>query len=125
MWDKLAFAVGGLIVAGGSAFVAWWAYKQWKNGLRDEICGWLRARPNITLCRVFLSLVNSFDEALARGESEFRCRVLGETAQGRLMNVTERRMTQDEMRAAGLLSDSGVKDEVEIFSTEELAAMTA
>ena len=125
MWDKLLCAVGGLVVAGGGAFVAWWAYKQWKNGLRDEICGWLRARPNITLCRVFLSLVNSFDEALARGESEFRCRVLGETAQGRLMNVTERRMTQTEMRSAGLLSDSGVKDEVEIFSTEELAAMTA
>ncbi|MBR4834973.1 MAG: hypothetical protein IKU86_11690 [Thermoguttaceae bacterium] len=125
MWDKVLETTATAVAVAGAAFVGWWGYKQWKNGLHDEICDWLRARPNVKLSRVVLRLVDSLDEAMTRGEGMFRCAVLGETARGQLTMITEKKVTAAQMRSAGLSIDSGKQNEVELFSDKDLAKMTA
>ncbi len=127
MYDKVFVGVAALASAVAVGAVAWWAYKKWKNGVRDEVRAWLEARPNVHLRSVSLRVVDALDELATRSEGFVRCKLIGKTEQGGECQIGDiKRLTAEEMRNAGMLTDSGLTREKEILSDNEvLTLMTA
>ncbi|MBR2005038.1 MAG: hypothetical protein IJ991_12765 [Thermoguttaceae bacterium] len=127
MYDNIFVAAAALAGAAAVGAVAWRAYKKWKNGVRDEVRAWLQTRPNVRLRSVSLRVFDALDEAATRGESFVRCALIGKTEQGGECQIGDiKRLTAEEMRNVGVLTDSGVVKEKEILSDNEvLTLMTA
>ncbi|MBP3557782.1 MAG: hypothetical protein J6K20_08795 [Thermoguttaceae bacterium] len=126
MYDKLIIGAAGLIGAAAVGAVVWWAYKKWKNGVRDEVRAWLQARPNVRLRSVSLRVLDAIDDAAALTEGIVRCALIGKTEQGDECEINQQILSREQMRNVGVLTDSGVVKEKEILSDNEiLALMTA
>lgn len=123
MYDKI---IGGAIIAGGvvvAGVAAWWAYKKWKEGVRDEVRAWIQAHPKTRLRSISLRIVDMADGLATGTESFVRYRLVGQTATGQIKKISEKNFTAEEVRQRGLWTDSGPAQEKEVFNDNEILAM--
>lgn len=122
MYDKILVAAGAAAVAVAAGAAVWWAYKKWKNGARDKVRAWIQAHPNARLRSVSLRLVDALDNAATQGEATVRYLLVGKTSTGEV-EICQEHMSAEEVRQRGLSTDSGLEQEREVFSENELLAL--